>query len=235
MSAPTIAGAGAQHNSGFTTATTTISVSLPANATAGNMLLVWVGCGGAGTATINTPTMTGETFTNVAGASNTSGSNVGQHKLFVVNSCAGGQKQVTATTSVSEDIHLHVMEVTGQGASPQDATGNTRSTTLSVSTSGSTTTATDLVIAFFYDNDHNQTVTAGTGYAQIEQSNNTTGGDVGFSESKTVSATGVQTATITDGGTGDTYLQGIIAVAGTSAATNVPGWPSPTAGPSSRL
>jgi hypothetical protein len=212
--APVIAGGGAQQASGFGTSVSTLSVSLPSNVTAGNMILAFLGTGSTGIG-INTPTMTGETFSNIAGCTHDGGATAGQIACYAVNSAAGGQKQVTWTvTGGTPDMHVHILEISGQSGSPQDATGNTTSTTLSVSTSGATTTANDLVIGFFYDNPNNRTFSAGSGYAALQQTNNSTGGDSAFSEDKTVSSTGVQTATAS-GNSGDSCTQGIIAVAGT--------------------
>lgn len=201
-----------QTKSAFSNSTTTVNASFTNNVGAGHMILVWVGCSAG--VTINTPTMSGETFTKVTGSSISPGGGNGQVALYATNSAVGGQKQVTATTTAGADIHLHIVEVSGQAASPQDATGSVESTTMSVATSGATTFATDLVIAFFFDNNLNRTITAGGSYVQVQQTNNTTGGDVGFSESLATSSTGVQTATAS-GNSGDVVDQGIIAIKGT--------------------
>jgi hypothetical protein len=211
--APTIL----QHKSNFAASGSSVSASFGAAVTAGNMIVACIGSAHDSN-TINTPTMTGETFANSAGASNAGSATHGQTKCYTVNSAAGGQTQVTVTvTSSNTDVHLHIFEINGQVASPIDATGNTESTTLSVSTSASTTTANDLVIGFFYDFATNRAFSAGSGYSQVEQTNDSTGGDSALSESKTVSATGTQTATAS-GNSGDTCEQGIIAIAGTGAA-----------------
>jgi hypothetical protein len=206
--APTVV----QHNSGFSNGTTTLSVSFGSAVTAGNMLLVWIGINQSNS--ISTVTMTGETLTKVTGASNAGTAGNGATALYAENGAAGGQTQVTVTTSGSDDIHVHIIEVHGQSGSPQDATGNTESATLSVSTSASTTTANDLVVAFFWDFHTAASLTAGGSYSLIDLSQNNTGGDSALTESKTVSATGVQTATAGGNGT-DVCEQGIIAIAGT--------------------
>jgi hypothetical protein len=216
--APTIVQQGP--NTCFASGVSTVSCSFPSNVTAGNMIIVFGGV--QFSSTFNTPTMTGETFTSWAGAPNAGTSGKGHTGVWAVNSAVGGQKQVTLTiTSGTADMHLHIIEVSGAAASPRDAQGNTECNpcagTPTVSTSGATTTATDLVLAFFYDNANNRTLSAGSGYAQVAQTNNTTGGDVGFSESKTVSTTGTQTATAT-GNSGDVVELSIIAIAGASGA-----------------
>lgn len=215
--APVIANSGAQHCANFALGGTAVNCSLPNNVTAGNMIVVYVGADDAGRTTINTPTMTGETFSKVTGCSNGGGTNKGQVACYTVNSAAGGQKQVTVTLTVAADPHIHVAEISGQTGSPIDATGNTESTTMSVSTSGATTNATDLMIAFFYDNANNHILAPTAPYATIDTSNGGTNNDFGLSESNTSSSTGVQTAAAT-GNAGNTIEQGIIAIAGTGAA-----------------
>lgn len=217
--APTIV----QSASAYVTNLNSVSASFASNTTAGNFIFVGVGTATTSARTVNTPTMTGETFVKQTGASNGGTAGNGQVAIYTVSSAVGGQKTVTATLASGDvaDIHLHIIEVSGQAASPIDATGNTESTTLSVSTSASTSTANDLVLMFMFDNSLNHTITAGTGYAQVQQTNNTGNGDVAFSESKTVSATGTQTATAS-GNAGDTCELGIIAIAGSGAAPSKP-------------
>ena len=215
MPAPTIV----QHVSAFASGATTVTATFASAVTAGNMIIAF---GGVGSVTPNVPTMTGETFTAWAGASITVAA-TDAVATWAVDSAVGGQTGVTLTASGASDMHLHIIEVHGQAASPRDASGNKSSATLSVSTSGATTVAADLVLGFFFDNANNQTFTAGAGYAQVEQTNNTGGGDAGFSESKAVAATGVQTATATATGA-DTIEQIIVAVAGTAAAGGTVSW-----------
>jgi hypothetical protein len=214
MAAPTIQ----QHKSGFVTTNTTMSVTFSSNVTAGNMILIWVGADVSSSVTINTPTMTGETFTKVTGASNAGTAGGGQIALYATNSAVGGQSQVTVTTNANSDIHTHIIEVAGPFGSPQqDATGNTENTSMAttgVSTSGATTVANDLVIAFFLDFGLNHTLSATSPYTQIEQTNDTTNGDCAISASNTVSSTGTQTAKASGMGT-DKTEGGIIAIAGT--------------------
>jgi hypothetical protein len=205
-----------QHASG-SSSTNSINVSFASNVTAGNMILVCIAA--PQNDIITAPTMTGETFTVWTGSPEPGTAGNGQTSCWATNSATGGQKQVTeGTTTGSAGIHMHIFEISGAAASPRDAQGHTQSTTMSVSTSGATTTANDLVIAFFYDFANNRTLTQGAGYAQIEQVNDVTNGDVSLSEQKTVSSTGTQTATATGNST-DTVEQSIVAVAGTATAT----------------
>lgn len=205
-----------QSKSAFSNATTSLTATFASSVTAGNMILVFAGASSTQDGrTFNTPTMTGETFTPWVGAAVSTSLN-GQAICWAVNSAVGGQTSVSIShTGGADDIHLHIVEISGQAASPRDAQGAVSSTTLSVSTSGATTTSNDLVIGFFFDDGNNRTFTAGTGFSQVQQTNNTSGGDSGFSESTTVSSTGIQTATAS-GNLGDTSQQVIVAIAGSS-------------------
>lgn len=206
MPAPTIV----QSATNITNAGTTVSATFASAITAGHMI-VCLASGGATALTFNTPTMTGETFTNWI----TVGTN-DIAEAWASNSAVGGQTVVTLTATQATDIHIHVIEVSGQAASPRDQSGSANSATLSVSTAATTTTANDLILAFFWDNATNATWVAGTGYSQVKQTNNATGGDSAISESKTVSATGVQTATASGTNGTDVCQQIILAIAGTA-------------------
>jgi hypothetical protein len=216
--APSVGGAPAivQSNSGFSNGSTSLTVTLAANVGAGHMILVFVtGVSTQDGCTINAPTMTGETFTAWSGAAS-SVFNDGQAITYAVNSAAGGHNavvmSVTGGACSGEDAHMHVVEISGQnGTNPRDTQGATHSTTLSVSTSGSTTNANDLILAFLYCNPANRTLTAGSGYSQVRQTNNTTGGDSAFSESKSTTGTGTQTATAT-GNSGSLVHQIVVTV-----------------------
>ena len=205
-----------QSKSGFSNSSTSLTVTFNTNVGTGHMILAFIsGIATQNGCTINAPTMTGETFTAWSGAAS-SVNNDGQAITYFVASATGGSAAVVMSVTgggcAGEDPHMHIVEIQGQNvSSPQDGQGNTRSTTLSVSTSGATTGANDLVIGFFYCNPANRTFTAGAGYAQVQQTNNSTGGDSAFSESKTVSGTGVQTATAT-GNSGSQVHQIIVAV-----------------------
>lgn len=197
-SAPTIV----QHKAGFTGAAS-ISVTLTSAVAAGNALLVWEGSNGGN----NTPTMTGETFTHVAGASNSTGSAV---DLYLDCSAAGGQTVVNGSTA-GGFMTMAVVELHGAVSPCTDATGNTASTTYSVSTSASTTHANEVVVAFFYDEPNNRVWTAGTGYTKLDTTQDTSSGTSSIDEYETVSATGTQTATAS-GGAGDVTTQGIVTI-----------------------
>jgi len=179
------------------------------------MILVFGGAAATGEA-FNTPTMTGETFTSWVGTP------VGTDNIaaaWAVNSAVGGQTQVTLTCTVASDMHLHVLEITGQTATPRDAQGTHDATTgINVSTTGATTTPQDLIVAFFSDNSTNAPLVVGSGYTQVELSADANGGDTALSETKTVVQTGVQNATASGSGA-DTVQQIIVAISGTTSGT----------------
>jgi hypothetical protein len=207
--APTLS----QHASNFSNATTTVSATFPSAPANGDVVIACGGVGGSGV-TMNTPTMTGGTFTSWTSIAN--GAN-GTAQCWLTGTVSGAGTSVALTSSGAADIHLHVFDVSGQAASPKDNQGAANSSANPATvTSGATTTANDLIIPFFFDNANNQTLTAGAGYSSVDQSNNTTGGDVGLSEQKTVAATGTQTATAGGNALADTLQCIVLAVAGTA-------------------
>lgn len=185
-----------------TTATTGSSTSLsrafPSANTAGNLLVVAVSTYSG--ETISPPTdSVNNTYALAVGASR-SGNAVAA--IYYAANCKGGANTVTAHISAADNVHLHIYEISGMATSaPVDVTGSNISntaTSLTVSTSGSTTSANDYVFAYFADNATPKTFTAGAGYGDTEQSESS--GDAGFSEDKIVSSTGTQTATATESG-----------------------------------
>jgi hypothetical protein len=211
---PTLNQSGTTSCYGAGTSTVAVTCSFGTALTAGHMLLVCAGADnpGANGAVIATPTMTGETLTQITNASNTGNAN-GALKCYSSNSVVGGQTQVSEKPTASSDIHIQMFDIANPGSSPVDASGNTNSsaTTSSVSTSTMTSNATDLVIAIFFDNANNRTFTHGTGYTAVVSTNNSSGGDSSFSEDNTTSTTGTQTATAT-GGAGDLVVMAIVAI-----------------------
>lgn len=109
----------------FSNSTTTVTCSMGSAITAGNSIWIFQGEGSAG-ATISTPTMTGETFTKVTGASLVD-SGLGQVALYVAAPAAGGQTSFACHSSAAEDIHCHAIEVSGQSASPVDCSNTAAS------------------------------------------------------------------------------------------------------------
>jgi hypothetical protein len=226
--APSIANSGAQHAQNKTAATNTVLVGLPGNVTAGNMILVFVGAQDSGRSTINTPTMTGETFVHLTNASNNGVSNAGQIQCYYVASAVGGQNTVTATdTGTANDMHILVIEITGQStSSPIDASGNAHALANSsgqgtASTSGATTNATDLVIGAVLDFFNGGFTLTAAGYTLVDSS------DLGALNSqaadfqKTVSSTGTQSATFGGFTLNDDLVMGIVAVQNPAAAGTV--------------
>ena len=200
-----------QSMSGFS-GNNSLNVSFLNPVTAGNMILVWVGLDTTTAQTINLPTMTGETFVAVAGATEPFVPSASQLSCFAVNSANGGQTTVSGSCSNCVSIHLHMAEISGQGVSPQDAVGAAgSSTSYSVSTSSPTSVGSDLIIAAFMDGTNNRAWTSGSGYTRM-QITNTAFPDSMLSEFGTVSSTGVQTATASYGATGDVVAMGIIAI-----------------------
>src|SRR5579864_199649 len=112
-----------------------------------------------------------------------------------------GPDTVTVHMTGTNNLHLHIYEVSGLvTSSVLDQIGsNFQSgvTAATVSTAGATTTANELVFAYFGRDNGSGTWTTGTGYGNALASPNTGSATDAFSEDKIISATGIQTATAT--------------------------------------
>ncbi|MFI4972169.1 MAG: beta strand repeat-containing protein, partial [Hyphomicrobiales bacterium] len=112
-----------------------------------------------------------------------------------------GPDTVTVHMTGTNNLHLHIYEVSGLvTSSVLDKTGSnyqTGATAATVSTSAATTAANEFVFAYFGKNNGSGTWTAGTGYGNTKASPNTGSATDAFSEDKIISATGTQTATAT--------------------------------------
>ncbi len=180
-----------QSNSGFAANATSIPLAFLSNNTAGNLLWVAVGSGGA----ITAPTDTlGNIYKLAASATGSAGS--GNAAIYYAASAKAGANTVTCNQSSSADIHCQIAEITGFAPGARlDQTGSVASSsTCSVSTSGATNQANEWVGAFFYDGANNRTLTAGSGYTTLQLSNNGAA-DAGLSESHSVTSAAVQAAT----------------------------------------
>lgn len=96
----------------------------------------------------STCTMMGEIVTRIANASNNAGF---QADFWLISKAVGGQTALVCTTGASSSDLGVAFEVTNltANAAPLDASGNAHNTTtaLTVSTTGATTHATDIIIA----------------------------------------------------------------------------------------
>lgn len=201
-------------NTCFGSSVASLTCSFTNNVTAANMWIVCILSDQA--AALGTPTAPGETFVALTDGVNpmaNSSVSTNKFKCFSTNSAAGGGKTASFTGSGNHDPHIHMLEVSGQNASPIDCTnGIAPSATLSVSCTS--TNAKDLLFAFFGNENNSRTLTVGSGYTINALTNNTSGNDSAMSEYKVVSASGSQTATA-GGNSGDAVVQGIVAIKGT--------------------
>jgi hypothetical protein len=183
------------------------------------MILVWVSSYGGD---FFTATMTGETFVEVPNAESQGTGDQNGLGCFAVNSANGGQTQVDVTNDNGDPTLVVIIEIQGQGASPQDATGNETNgtfTVYSVSTSTLTSNTNDLVIAAFAG-DATASWTHGISYSQVESVVDSDDGFSLFCESTTVSLTGIQIATA-NGASGEESAQGIMAISSGAAPPSV--------------
>lgn len=205
-----------QHKSSSNSATS-ISLAFSSNTGAGN-LLIYAAAGNAGVALAactdnNSNTITnGTVLTNGAGAT----------RVDIVASSNAGACTVTASQSTANRMHLHIWEVSGiTTSSPldQSKTANQTGTNQSISTSSATSVANELVMAFFYDQPNDDSLTAGSGYSPSEFTDGGAGNESALSEVKTVSSTGTQTATCTCGSSSNNINQSILTFKGAAGAS----------------
>jgi hypothetical protein len=208
-----------QHRTTFSNGTTTLALAFLSNNAAAN-LLVYCTSGGPTASAMNVATDS-NTNTIANAVSISSSGSAGAARLDYVANAHSGANTVTGHSPSSVDIHLHIWEISGcVTSSPVRATGSTQSPTGSVSTSTTTPLTGDAVLAFFYDNPANDTLTVGSGYTTSDTSQNGTGGDAALSEYKSATAGGTQTAAC--GGNGTDTLAQVIAVFIQSSATFAP-------------
>jgi hypothetical protein len=208
-----------QDNNGYVADTTSVAVAFGSNVTSGHVIVVAVSTYD-GEALV-TPTDTqGNSFTQVVTAG-TSGAAVAAIYIATAKSSAADTVTCSIANSASDNIHCHIYEISGVTTTvDKTGTNSQAGTALTVSTSASTANANDYVFAYFADNHTAATYTVGTGYGDTQASEDTSGGDSGFSEDKVVTATGTQTATAT-GSTTDTFVNLIVTLeaSGVTAAT----------------
>ncbi len=204
-----------QDNNGYVANATSVSVAFGSNVAAGHVLVVAVSTYDA--QTISTPTDTqGNSFAQAVTAG-TSGAAVAA--IYVATAKSTAADTVTCAVNSANNIHCHIYEVSGITATvDKTGTNSQAGTALTVSTSASTANANDYVFAYFADNHSAATYTVGSGYGDTQASEDTSGGDSGFSEDKVVTATGTQTATAT-ASTTDTFVNLIVTLEATAVAT----------------
>ncbi len=128
-----------------------------------------------------------------------------QANLYYAVVPSTGTDTLTVHATGTNNLHLHIYEVSGLlTSSVLDQTGSNyqpSATAATVSTSGPTTTLNEYVFAYFGRDNGSGTWTTGTGYTDTRSSPNAGSAADAFSEDKTISATGTQTAMATSSAT----------------------------------
>jgi hypothetical protein len=193
-----------QHKSVAAIGGTSLALAFTSNVTSGNLIVVAVSTYSG--ATISSPTDNSSPSNNtyalaISNNPTTAGTPSAASIYFAVAN-ATGPLTITAHISAAHNIHLHLYEISGLSStlsSLLDQTGanfQTRTTSGTVSTGGTTTVANEYIFAFFATDNSTQTWTKGGSYTDVETSNRT-GGDSGFSEDLIIASMGKQTATAT--------------------------------------
>jgi hypothetical protein len=126
--------------------------------------------------------------------------------MWYLKNCPGGALTITFTANTNDDIHAQFYEISGSDtAAPLDKTGTgadtTSATSHSVTTSAGVSSNVTLIAAFYSFNVNN-TFTKDTNYVDGVTTNEATGGDSSYGETRIMTgASGTQTASVTFGTT----------------------------------
>ena len=181
---------------------TTLAVKLPSNVTKNNLLIVGVSsfAGNAFATTPITDTL-GATWTQAVLKNPGTTGTPALAALFYAVAPSAGADTVTVHMTGTNNLHLHVYEVSGLlTTAVLDQIGSnfqSSGTAASVVTAGPTTSPNEFVFGYFARDNGSGTWTGGSGYSNGLATPNTGSGTDAFSEDKTVSALGTQTATAT--------------------------------------
>ena len=214
-----------QHNSGFAGSASSVAVKFVNGVTAGHLLLVAQSTFDG--ETLNAPVDSQGNIFALLVTGDSPGAAVAAIYIAIANSTGPDTVTCTIGAGASDNIHCHIYEVSGT-TSVVDAIGSAVliSTSLSVSTSKATTNPNDYVFAYFGDNVSESTYIAGSGLGNIEQSESSSQ-DSGFSGDKSVSTTGIQSATAT-ASAADLFIGLIVALKNSQAVVVTPTAPSCT-------
>jgi hypothetical protein len=151
---------------------TSLAVTLPANATTGNRLVVEVGVWSSGSATVSTVTdSAGDVFTKLTSFTASDHTQVSVWSAVVAT--GGAKPTITAKVSASADVGIAAAEysglstASGAGAVDQQATGTGATTSQQVVKSAVTPAVTgdgELAIGFYADSGFGNTLTGDPGY-----------------------------------------------------------------------
>lgn len=187
-----------QHRSTFCSATT-CALAFSSNNGASNLLVYF--CGAQDSVLPNTTTdSNSNTITNFAAAGR-SGTGAGGLRVDLVATSNSGANTVTCHTTSASRTYMAIYEVSGLPTRATDASnaGSQTGTNQTISTTGATTAANEVVFGFFFDAPNNDSMTVGAGYGSSEFINGGSGNESMLVEAKIVSSTGTQTATMTSG------------------------------------
>jgi PKD repeat protein len=214
-----------QHNSGFAGSASSVAVKFVSSVTAGHLLLVAQSTFDG--ETLNAPVDSQGNIFALLVTGDSPGAAVAAIYIAIANSTGPDTVTCTIGAGASDNIHCHIYEVSGT-TSVVDAIGSAVqiSTSLSVSTSKATTNPNDYIFAYFGDNVSESTYIAGSGLGNIEQSESSSQ-DSGFSGDKSVSTTGIQSATAT-ASAADLFIGLIVALKNSQAVVVTPTAPSCT-------
>jgi hypothetical protein len=199
-----------QHTSGFVSSDTTVDLPLSAPVMGNDLVIVATST--TISSTIQTPTDSlGSSYQPAASKMNPNPTQ-SQAAIYIATAPSTGSATVSCHIAGSNNLHCHVYVVRNV-SSPAEATGTylLNGTSLNVSTTAPTAATGDYVFAYFAADNSMPTVTAGSGFGDVELTVSPSN-DVAFSEDRIASMPGIQTATATASGS-DSYACLIVAIA----------------------
>ena len=179
---------------------TTLATAFSSNVTRGNLLVVGVSsyAGNSFAAPAITDTL-GSTWSLAVAQSPGTAGTPSLASIYYAVAPSTGPDTVTVHMTGTNNLHLHVSEVSGLlTSSVLDQIGSNfqpSATIGTVSTSGPTTSANEFVFAYFGRDNGSGTWTAGSGYGSTLASPNTSASTDAFSAGTIISTAGTQTAT----------------------------------------
>jgi hypothetical protein len=185
-----------------------VNLAFTSNVTAGSVLMYICAAAGGNSILTAATDNNSNTILNATDFNPTTPS--AEIRVEYVKVANSGATTATCHSTTTDRMALHIWEFSGLNASTpldlHETFGPSTATSLSFTTAGTTAVANEVITAFFYDRDNNNSLTTGSGYSPSEFSDGGANHNSALSEVKIVSSTGTQTATATSGsGTDNKY------------------------------
>lgn len=212
-------------NKTITTGTSTTQ-AYTSNVTANNTLIIWassdcpLSSSSCNTESITISDSLSSSFATCPGVfqgQTSSGVLEGSIYCWYAKVPSSAADTVTFSSIASPGAASHMFELTewsgvlttGTALDQTGTAGHGTNGTQTVSTTGATTQAVELVCGHHFDWSSNVTFSAGTGYTRVTHVQDSTNGSADITQCKTVTSTGTQTSTVSGGSAGDAIANSI--------------------------